>query len=231
VSYNHKHNEANGENNRDGHNHNESWNCGVEGQTDDLQVNALRQRQIKNLAAILLLSQGVPMILMGDEVRRTQRGNNNAYCQDNEISWFNWEQVQENSEMLRFWREMIHYRRRFNALRRAHFFRGQVNERGLQDITWHGVELNRPGWGDPHARALAFTLASFDDAPDLHVILNMYWEELEFELPPVQGRQWYRVVDTHQASPLDILEPGQEILVMDNVYPAQGRSVVLLISR
>jgi glycogen operon protein len=171
------------------------------------------------------------MILMGDEVQRTQGGNNNAYCQDNETSWFNWAQVSENSAMLRFWKEMIHYRRRFEVLRRAHFFRGQVNERGLQDITWHGVELNRPGWDDPHARTLAFTLAGFEDAPDLHVILNMYWEELEFELPPVLGRQWYRVVDTHQASPLDILEPGQEILVMDHVYPAQGRSVVVLISR
>lgn len=233
VSYNYKHNEANGEGNRDGINDNLSWNCGIEGETDNPEVDALRRRQIKNFAAILLLSQGVPMITAGDEIRRTQKGNNNAYCQDNKISWFDWDLVQENADIFRFFKLMINFRKSYcnNALRRRLFFSGEVNERGLADISWHGSKLFAPGWGNPDGRALAFTLGGFEGSGDIHVMLNMYWDALEFEIPPVEGRRWYKVLDTAQPSPMDIVEPGQEILVSSNVYSVQGRSVVVLVSK
>ena len=138
VSYNSKHNEANGEDNRDGINENLSWNCGVEGETDDPAVEALRSRQVRNFAAILLLAQGVPMILSGDEVRRTQKGNNNAYCQNNEISWCDWRAVEKHSDLFRFWKLMIDFRRRHPAVHRSRFFDGKLNDRGLPDVSWHG---------------------------------------------------------------------------------------------
>ena len=128
VSYNDKHNEANGEDNRDGTNDNLSWNCGVEGDTDDAAVLALRRRQAKNLMAILFLSQGVPMILAGDEVLRSQRGNNNAYSQDNELSWFDWRLIETNRDMLRFTRELIALRKRHPSLRRRSFLTGRPRQ-------------------------------------------------------------------------------------------------------
>ena len=168
VSYNDKHNEANGEDNRDGANDNLSWNCGGEGATDDPAIEALRERQIKNFAVILMMSRGVPMFVAGDEVRRTQKGNNNAYCQDNEISWFDWRLTEENRSLLRFWQLLIAARRDFHSLRagrHGRFFAGEMNERGLPDIAWHGTELNKPGWDDPNARCLAFTLGGFEGGP------------------------------------------------------------------
>jgi isoamylase len=231
VSYNQKHNEANGEGNRDGIDENLSWNCGVEGETSDRWVEDLRDRQIKNFAAILLLSQGVPMIVMGDEVRRTQKGNNNAYCQDNELGWFDWNLVEKNSKLFRFWKLTIDFRLRHSNLHRSRYFTGSVNQRGLADISWHGCQLYSPGWNDPNARVLAFTLGGFNEEADIHVMLNMYWEELEFEIPAVAGKQWYRAIDTAQNSPLDIAEPGKETLVTSNTYFVQGRSVVVLISQ
>ncbi|MEH1824818.1 MAG: glycogen debranching protein GlgX [Nostoc sp.] len=233
VSYNHKHNEANGENNQDGINDNLSWNCGYEGETDNPQVDALRRRQIKNFAAILLLSQGVPMIVAGDEVRRTQKGNNNAYCQDNEISWFDWNLVQKNADIFRFFKLMVNFRKCYchSALRRSNFFTGEVNERGLADIAWHGCKLFKPGWHDSHARVLAFTLGGFEGEADIHVMLNMYWEDLDFEIPAIKGRKWCRVVDTALSSPMDIVEPGEETLVSGNIYAVKERSVVVLISK
>src|SRR5207249_8946918 len=170
VSYNTKHNEENGEDNRDGINDNLSWNCGIEGDTTDPAVEALRQRQIKNFAAILMLSRGIPMILAGDEVRRTQKGNNNAYCQDNPLSWFDWEQVQKNRGLFRFWKLMIDFRKRHPAIHRSRFFNGQVNERNMTDISWHGCKLFQPGWDDANSRALAFTVAGFGDEADIHVM-------------------------------------------------------------
>ncbi len=231
VSYNGKHNEANGENNQDGSNDNQSWNCGAEGATNDHAVEALRERQVKNFAAILLLSQGVPMILAGDEVRRTQRGNNNAYCQDNAISWLDWTLAEKHAGLLRFWQEMIAFRRQLPSIHRSRFFTGQMNGRGLKDISWHGCSLNQPGWDDPQARALAFTLAGFGDDPDLYVILNMYWDGLDFELPPLPGRSWHVAVNTAAVSPDDIAEPGRERFVVGNTFRAEGRSVVVLISK
>jgi isoamylase len=231
VSYNYKHNEANGEDNRDGINNNLSWNCGVEGETENPEIDALRRRQIKNFAAILLLSQGVPMILAGDEVRRTQKGNNNAYCQDNEISWFDWELVEKNSDTFRFFKLMIAFRKRYGSLCRRGFFNGEVNERGFADISWHGCKLFSPGWHDPNARTLAYTLGGFEGEADIHVMLNMYWENLDFEVPCIKGRKWYKVVDTALASPMDIVEPCEEVVVSGNNYIVKDRSVVLLISQ
>src|SRR6266849_5722945 len=194
VSYDEKHNEANGEQNRDGSNDNLSWNCGVEGETDDQDVEALRERQIRNFAVILLVSQGVPMILAGDEARRTQGGNNNAWNQANEVSWLDWDRVTANEPLRRFWSSLIDFRKRHPTLRRDTFL-------GSEDVRWHGCLLDAPGWNDPSSRVLAFTLA------DVHVILNMDDEELEFQLPP---GEWRRAFDTSLVSPEDASEPGAE---------------------
>ncbi len=231
VSYNGKHNEANGEENRDGINDNLSWNCGAEGESSDAAVEALRSRQVRNFAAILLLAQGVPMILSGDEVRRTQKGNNNAYCQDNEITWSDWRAVEERAGLLRFWKLMIDFRKRHPAVHRPRFFDGKLNERGLPDVAWHGCQLLHPGWDDPNARALAFTLAGFGAEADIHVILNMAPEGLDFEIPTVKGRRWHLAVNTAEPSPQDIAEPGKEQPVAGSRIRAEARSVVVLLSR
>ena len=233
VSYNYKHNEANGEDNQDGIDDNNSWNCGIEGETDDPRIEELRKRQIKNFATILLLSQGVPMILSGDEIRRTQKGNNNGYCQDNEINWFDWNLVEKNADILRFFQKAIALRKCHchHSLGRRRFFKGEVNERGLADITWHGCKLFASGWENPDAHTLAYTLGGFEGAADLHVMLNMYWENLEFEIPSLENRKWYRVIDTAQPSPTDISENGQEQLIEDDTYLVEGRSIVVLISQ
>ncbi len=228
VAYNEKHNEANGENNQDGINENLSWNCGAEGPTDDPAICELRKRQLKNFAALLLLAQGVPMLVMGDEVGRTQRGNNNAYCQDNEISWFDWSLVEENGDLLRFWQLMIRRRKQLAELLRPRYFTGERNERGLPDISWHGTQLEAPGWNDPDARVLAFTLAGFGADPDIHVMINMYWEELTFDLPTIADHQWRRSVDTALPSPHDIADFGQEVAVGGDSYRVAGRSVVVV---
>lgn len=231
VSYDFKHNEANGEDNRDGINENLSWNFGVEGESGDPAVEALRSRQIRNFAAILLLAQGVPMILSGDEVRRTQKGNNNAYCQDNETSWCDWRLVEKHCDLFRFWKLMIDFRRLHPAVHRSRFFDGKVNDRGLPDVSWHGCRLLCPGWDDPNARALALTLAGFGTEADIHVMLNMDSEGLDFEIPAVTGRRWYLAVDTAQPSPQDIFDPGNERAVSGQSIQVQGRSVVILLSR
>jgi glycogen operon protein len=234
VSYNDKHNEANGEGNRDGINDNLSWNCGWEGPTDDSAIEALRERQIKNFAAILMMARGVPMFVAGDEVRRTQQGNNNAYCQDNEISWFDWRLVEKNRSLLRFWKLLIAARTHFHAGRAGRpggFFKGEVNERGLPDIAWHGTQLNDPGWDDPNARCLAFTLGGFEGESDLHAVLNMYWDALEFEVPIVPGRRWYRIVDTARPSPDDIVETARQVPIDGHQVRVEGRSVLILLSR
>ena len=231
VSYDEKHNGANGEDNHDGSNENDSWNCGFEGPTEDPGVERLRERQIRNFASILLLSRGVPMFVAGDEFRRTQSGNNNAYCQDNELSWVDWTLVDRHADVMRFWRKMIALRQRFSALREPNFFSGAANERGMLDISWHGYSLDSPGWDAPDSRALAFTLAGFDGEDDLHVILNMVWEAADFELPQIPGRRWVRAVDTCQPSPEDILDSGHEVAVTSTTYHAGDRSVVVLISQ
>ena len=214
VAYDGKHNEANGEDNRDGANDNLSWNCGVEGESDDPAVEELRLRQIRNFAVVLLVSQGVPMILAGDEVRRTQRGNNNAWNQDNEISWLDWDRAAQNEPLRRFWKLLIDFRKQHPTLRRDSFL-----DDG--DVQWHGCVLGAPGWSDPSSRVLSFTLA------DVHVILNMDDQELDFELPP---RAWRRAFDTSLPVPFDASEPGAEPVVDGAVYRARARSAVVLVA-
>jgi isoamylase len=227
VSYNVKHNEANGESNRDGADDNRSWNCGVEGPTDDPEVEKLRNRQVKNFLTVTMLSLGVPMILMGDEVRRTQKGNNNAYCQDNEISWFDWTLVAKHADVHRFVTLLIARR----LLRDAEHERRRVSLNQLlrqAKIAWHGVKLNQPDWS-ASSRAVAFTAAIKKEGMLFHLILNAFWEPLDFELPPSgDGDRWRRWIDTALDSPNDIVEWQSSPAVAGSVYQAQPRSVVVL---
>ncbi len=229
VSYNGKHNEANGENNRDGANDNQSWNCGVEGPTDNREVEALRNRQVKNFFALTLLSAGTPMLSMGDEVRRTQHGNNNAYCQDSELSWFDWRFLDKHADVHRFVTELNAFRQRRDVV--AHEGRLSLNQLLRKaSIQWHGVKLNQPDWSE-HSHALAFTLQSLAVRFLLHGIFNAYWEPLSFELPPVPegGRLvWRRCMDTALSAPDDIVRFAAAPPVSGSVYVAQPRSVVLL---
>ncbi|MCF7993428.1 MAG: glycogen debranching protein GlgX [Chromatiaceae bacterium] len=231
VSYDEKHNQANGEDNRDGHNHNLSWNGGVEGPTDDQAILALRQQQARNFVALLLLSQGVPMLLAGDELLRTKQGNNNTYCQDNELSWIDWRLADENRTMLAFTRAMIAFRHRHATLRRDRFLTGQpTREDGIPDIRWHGTKLDTPLWDDPGTRVLAFTLAGLEPhEPHLHVIMNMWKEPKEFELPPMPSRRWYNAIDTAQAPYIWSVHDQQRI-DRDSIR-AQARSVLVLEAR
>jgi glycogen operon protein len=232
VSYNSKHNEANGEGNRDGISDNLSWNCGVEGETNDPAIQALRKRQTKNFLALLALSQGVPMFLAGDELGRTQGGNNNAYCQDNPTSWIDWQLLNRNADLFRFTRLLIALRKAHAVLSRAGFFTGMVNAHGLKDVDWHGCRLHSPGWFDPNSGVLAFTLGGDGNQDaDLHVMLNMEPQDLDFDLPPLTSRHWCRAVDTAQESPTDIADPGSEPVVAGNLLRVSGRSVVVLLSR
>ncbi len=230
VSHGYKHNEANGEGNRDGSDDNLSWNCGAEGETSDGVVLALRLRQAKNLMAILLLSQGAPMILAGDEVLRTQRGNNNAYCQDNEISWFDWRFDESRRDMLRFTRGMIALRRRHPSLHRRRFLSGRpVLGSEMRDIAWHGERLDAPGWSDGNARFLAYTLAGAKAGEmPLHVILNMSDESRMVELPALPRYRWRRAADTGLDPPHDIAMPDPAAETVGNQYLAMPRSVVVL---
>jgi glycogen operon protein len=228
VSYDRKHNEANGEDNRDGHDHNLSWNCGVEGETDDVTIQALRRRQARNFVAILMLSQGVPMLLFGDEVLRSQRGNNNGYCQNNELCWMDWGLLDRNREMLDFTRALIAFRRRHPGLSRERFLTGTADtDRELPDIRWHGAELERPAWEDPGARVLAFTLAGMgNDEPPLHVMLNTGEEETEFALPELPGLGWRLAIDTDRAPYVfDTAEPSG---TQRGRYGVAGRSLAVL---
>ena len=195
VSYNVKHNEANGENGRDGSNDNESWNCGTEGPTDDDAIEALRNRQIKNFLALLLLSSGTPMLLMGDEMRHSQRGNNNAYCQDNEVSWLDWTLLERHADVHRFVSALTAFRARRDVVaERTTLSLNQLLRRA--EIAWHGVALNRPDWTD-HSRSLALTVRSLGSRFLYHAIFNAYWEPLTFELPPApNGEFWRRCIDT-----------------------------------
>ena len=230
VSYNSKHNEANGEDNRDGSAENLSWNCGAEGTTTDASILALRHRQAKNFLALLMLSRGVPMLCAGDEVLRTQGGNNNAYCQGNELAWFDWRRVESQREMLDFTRGMIAFRRRHASLTADHFYEGRiVAARGIPDIAWHGTRLHQPPWGDAAARVLAFTVAGIEDSESsVHAILNMSADTIEVELPALPGRVWQLAVDTAQAPPHDIIEPARQAPVCARSYRVTPRSIVVL---
>jgi glycogen operon protein len=229
VSYDYKHNGANGENNRDGSNDNRSWNCGVEGPTDDPSVEKLRNRQVKNFLSITMLSVGLPMLLMGDEVRRTQFGNNNAYCQDNEISWFDWTLLAKHADVYRFV-TLLNARRvlRDQEPERQRLSLNQLL-RGV-NVAWHGVKLNQPDWGE-NSHSIAFNVELKGEKLLFHVIMNAYWESLDFELPQVHSLRenpWRRWIDTALDSPHDILELERAESVPGYAYRAESRSVVML---
>jgi isoamylase len=230
FSYGQKHNEANGENNRDGCNNSFSSNCGIEGDTDDMTIIALRRQLAKNAFAILLLSQGVPMLLAGDEILHTQHGNNNGYCQDNALSWIDWTKTEENADILGFVRGMIALRKRHACIMRRRFLTGKVIEgRGLADISWHGIKVNKPLWDDPDARLLAFTLAANEvGEADLHIIMNMSDQLYKVELPVIKAKVWCLAVDTSLPSPLDFVVPEQQKPVIKRQYDVSPQSVVVL---
>jgi glycogen operon protein len=222
VSYNQKHNEANGENNRDGWNDNLSWNCGHEGPTNDPQVNALRQRQVRSLLTLLFVSQGVPLLLQGDEFGRTQQGNNNAYCQDNELSWVDWSLAEKNAALVRFTRMMIALRKKYFALTREQF---------VGRVTWHGTAVGEPDWTG-QKRVLAFHLKGAHGQPDLYVLFNAHWGWQKFALPPQGGPwHWRRLVDTNLPGPDDIVEVKDAVpLCPADQYVAAPRSAVILVA-
>jgi glycogen operon protein len=230
VTYDRKHNEANGEDNRDGSNDNMSWNCGVEGPTDDPEIEALRNRQVKNFLTLLLLSAGTPMLLMGDEVRRTQGGNNNAYCHDAELNWLDWDLRERHADVHRFVKILNAFRKRRDVvLQGVDLSLNQLLDRAR--IEWHGVGLHQPDWNE-HSHSLAFTLRSLGGRFLFQGILNSYWEPLTFELPPVpegSARRWRRCIDTALPPPEDIRPWDAALEVTASTYVAQPRSVVLLV--
>ena len=236
ASYNEKHNEANGEDNNDGNSNNESWNCGAEGPTDDPAINSLRERQIKNMLATLLLSRGTPMLLAGDEFGRTQGGNNNAYCQDNEISWLDWDLKEKGLNLVAFVKQVAAVRRRLPILHRSRFLTAEWNEElGLKDVTWLkplGGEMDQAAWDDSGTKCIGILLDGRaqtsgikrrgSDATVL-VIMNSYHDSVHFILPQVPGGlAWTCTIDTNQAEPPP---PGQ--FEFEAEYVVTGRSLLL----
>ncbi|HVC57452.1 MAG TPA: glycogen debranching protein GlgX [Stellaceae bacterium] len=245
VSYEHKHNEANGEDNHDGHEPNFSWNCGVEGPSDDPAILALRDQQKRNLVATVLLSLGVPMLLAGDAFGHSQQGNNNAYCQDNDVTWLNWNEVRPEDEALRsFVRALIHLRRRHRVFSRPRFFRGEMmSEAGLQDITWvtpAGIEATEADWGNPVALSLGYVLCGAagefytrggqrDIDESFLVMMNAYYGDLDFHFPHLPTPLlWEALVDT--AEPTGLASSGR-LWLPGEVYPLRGHSFALFINR
>jgi isoamylase len=242
VSYNEKHNEANGENSQDGESHNRSWNCGVEGETDDPEVLRLRERQRRNMLATLILSQGIPMLLGGDEMGRTQKGNNNGYCQDSEISWFDWDLPESNEELLDFTRELIYFRRQHPVFRRRKWFQGQaIRGTGISDIAWFntdGTEMTDEQWDVGYAKSIAVFLDG-DQIPSpgpqgqrikddsFLLFFNAHYETIEFTLPAaLQDREWTLVIDTKE--PRFIQE--EKVYKDSEAVPVAARSLVVLCS-
>ncbi|MFH1687262.1 MAG: glycogen debranching protein GlgX [bacterium] len=238
VSYNAKHNEANGEAGRDGCNCNCSWNCGYEGATGLCEVitapsaadiERLRQRQGRNFAALLLLSRGVPMILAGDEFGRTQKGNNNAYCQDNEVSWVDWRLAEENADLSRFFRLLMAFRKSHPVLA------GGLTDPSESDptaVVWHGVKPEEPDWSwESRSLAVQLTETSGDRRQEIYVVANAYWKSLRFVLPRLDSRRcWHRAVDTMLAGPDDISEPGREpVLDRQTAYLVGPHSVIVIL--
>jgi isoamylase len=213
VSYNRKHNESNGEGNHDGSHHNLSWNSGVEGPTAAPLVHEVRRRQVRNFLSLLFLSHGRPMLWMGDEVGRTQQGNNNVYCQDNPLGWFRWSDVRRNEDLLRFVRELARLANGCAQLSGDRFWHA-TSEDEQGDISWHGIEIGKPDW-TPLSHSLAWTLEGQGPHDRLHIMANAWWRELEFQVPKLpQGLRWHRVLDTSQPSPADIVT-GPDAAVVD----------------
>jgi glycogen operon protein len=235
FAYNDKHNEANGEGNRDGANDNYSWNCGVEGPTDNPGVRELRRRQIKNALTILFVSQGIPMLLAGDEASRTQQGNNNAYCHDGPLTWLDWELPRRHADLLRYCRLLIAFRKEHPALRHALHPGNPQDDGSFLEVTWHGTAPWQPDWSHG-SRSLALMLRSGQpgSAEDvLYVVLNAYWEPLTFALPaPPRGTRWHVFANTAMPSPEDAWEPGREPALKDQGhFFVAARSAVVLVGR
>ena len=238
VSYNEKHNWDNGENNNDGANDNNSWNCGVEGPTDDPWINDLRHRQIKNALVILLTSQGVPMILMGDEVGKTQNGNNNTYCHDNELNWLDWALLEKNADLLRFTSNLIAFRHAHPVLRNRNFLsHSDYLNTGIPDMSFHGTQPWQPDWSNSSCHTLAFMLggdyAKGGRDSHVYVAMNMYWDSVWFTLPSLpDGLKWYVSANTGVPSPEDSWALGSEPLLSDqNNIVLGSRSVIILVGR
>jgi glycogen operon protein len=240
VSYNEKHNEANGEGNRDGDSNNLSWNCGAEGPTEDKEVNALRRRQMRNFLATLMLSQGVPMLCGGDEFGRTQQGNNNAFCQDNEVSWFKWDRTPAEEAQREFAARLIALRRLHPTFRRQKFFHGRkVRGAGVKDIVWlspSGQEMSDEEWDTSFVKTVGMML--YGDALDLKdwfgepvtdetflMLFSASHEPVEFTLPSVPGRPWTMLIDTVDEA--GFLDPPPELPV-GSVVTMTPRSFILL---
>ncbi len=231
VSYNHKHNLANGEGNRDGHNYNLSWNCGIEGPTDDLAIERIRKRQIKNTLTITLLALGVPMLLMGDEARHTQLGNNNAYCQDNELSWFDWTRLEMHADILRYVKKLTRLRLHLDSVLDGsqHMTLWQLLH--TTRILWHGVRLNEP---DTAYASRSLALTAWGRWAVFHLIFNAYWEPLVFEvpiLPPVEHGHWRRIIDTALDSPEDFCDFQTAPELAGHHYQVASRSIVVVACR
>ena len=229
VSYNDKHNELNNEQNRDGGNDNRSWNCGVEGPSSDPEIEHLRNQQIKNFLTVTFLSLGTPMILMGDEVRRTQRGNNNDYCHDDETTWFDWSLLDSHADILRFVQLLIRRRLRRDSSRNRRTLAQLVQE---AHKAWHGTKLNQPDWSD-WSHSIALTAQLLEEPILVHIIFNAYWDILDFELPDAEAgtSRWRRWIDTALDSPDDIVEWQQSPTHVGTSYAVQPRSVVVLFKR
>jgi isoamylase len=229
VSYNQKHNVANGEDNRDGADDNRSWNCGVEGATSDPEVEKLRNRQVKNFLTVTLLSLGLPMFLMGDEVRRTQHGNNNSYCQDNEANWLDWDLLKKHADVHRFVKLLCARRLSRNITsERGQMSLTQVINQGIKG--WHGIKLNQPDWSD-HSHAIALSAELRSERLLVYVIFNAYWESLNFELPRIDKNKmnpWRRWIDTYLETPQDIVEWQSGASIPGHTYEAGPRSVIVL---
>lgn len=236
LSYDTKHNEANGEGGRDGANDNHSWNCGWEGPCDDPAIQALRRRQAMNAIAMLMVSQGAPMLLMGDELGRSQRGNNNTYCHDNELNWLDWGLLRRNADLHRFVKACIAFRRAHPVLRgNRHFAHRDLVGSGLPDVSWHGTRAWNADWS---GSVLAFLLcgrhARGGVVPDntIYVLMNMHWDALPCELPePPAGQRWHVFANTSMPSPEDAWMPGEEPPVEGRSVLAGGRSVLILLAR
>jgi len=229
VSYNRKHNQANRENSRDGSDENYSWNCGIEGPSDSPEIESLRNRQVKNFLAATLLSLGTPMILMGDEVRRTQGGNNNAYCQDNDTSWFDWDLTRRHPDILRLVRELIRLRHEMGItmnVRKSELNRVLTRNK----LEWHGVKLNQPDWSET-SRSLALTIHNRIHNKLIFVALNAFWNPLEFEIPKVDAATpWKLVLDTAEPSPGDITPYPEARTVRAALITVGPRSVITLLT-
>jgi len=238
VAYNEKHNDANGENNNDGDSHNRSWNCGAEGETDNEEINQLRQKQKRNFLVTLFLSQGVPMLVAGDELSRTQKGNNNAYCQDNEISWIDWSKA--DKDLINFTKQLIHFRRKHPVFRKRGWFKGQpIKGVGVEDIGWFqpdGSEMNEEHWNQDFAKSMAVFLNGhgiksvgpkgeqiIDDS--FYIIFNAHHEALDFKLPSRKyGTNWVKVIDTS----LSVISENLETFNARESITAESRSILVL---